>query len=68
MQKETTEIRKLSPEIDKKFSLIKIQAGEVLLPKFGKVDFRTMSLKQAEKLYDAGCPYLELKSTPKKNN
>jgi hypothetical protein len=51
----------LSPLLDGHYTLKGMQATRAKLPESmgGKeVDFRTLTLKQAKELYDAGCTYL----------
>ncbi len=56
---EKKETPKLSPALEGKFEAVGILPGIVTGKKFGTVDLRTLSLEKAQKLVEAGFPYLK---------
>ncbi len=53
--------RKLPKEVAEKYNLKSIRAGKYVFPKFGEIDLRTITLKQADELVKKGFPFLVLK-------
>lgn len=57
---ETKDTPKLSPALQGKFEAVGVLPGVIAGgKKFGTVDLRTVSLAKAEKLVEAGFPYLK---------
>ena len=56
---------KLSPHISRYYSLRGIKPGVVIF-KGEKLDFRTLTKAQADKAFEAGCPYLQKRRVKKK--
>ncbi len=53
--------RKLKKEVAEKYSLKSIRPGKYAFAKFGEIDLRTITLKQADELVKKGFPFLVLK-------
>ena len=49
-----------SPHLIRKFRMVGVKQGRVVMPRHGTVDLRTISLELAEKLFAEGFPYLEI--------
>lgn len=63
---EKKESPKLSPAIEGKFEAVGVLPGVITGKKYGTVDLRSISLEKAQKLVDAGFPYLKkIEKAPK---
>lgn len=57
--------KRLSTEVAEKYILERIPAEKRTFDKIGVIDFTTLTLKEADRLYAAGFKYLKLKPMPK---
>ncbi|MNT02719.1 hypothetical protein D3C72_1372260 [compost metagenome] len=51
----------LPNEVAAKYELVEIQPSRYFIPGHGEFDFSTISLTQADRLFQEGCKYLKLK-------
>lgn len=56
---EKKETPKLSAALEGKFEAVGVLPGVITGKKYGTVDLRTISLEKAQKLVEAGFPYLK---------
>lgn len=58
---------KISKHIESKYKVIGVVPGKVVTKNNNVVDLRTISMEEADKLFNDGFPYLELVSKSSKN-